>query len=151
MTHRPTRLISFLLLFYISMAGICHAASSDYQSPEQAEGAMTASLQQVRTLFDAGTVFIDVRNPRLYARGHIPGAFHLDLKNAFDEVAVSAIAKKEQDIVIYCSGVKCSRAYHASEKAASWGFNKVHYFRGGIVEWRKAGFPDESGQKQLPK
>ncbi len=133
------------------MASISYAASSDYQSPEQVDGAITTSLLEARTLFDAGAVFIDVRNPRLYARGHIPGAFHLDLKNAFNEMAVTAIAKNEQAIVIYCSGVKCSRSYHASKKAVLWGFKKVHYFRGGIVEWKKAGYPVEMVQKQPPE
>ncbi len=139
--------ISFFLFFTIYIASVSYAAHGDYRSPEQVEGTITTSLQEARTLFDSGAVFIDVRNPRLYARGHIPGAFHLDLKNAFNEMSVTAIAEKEQAIVIYCSGVKCSRSYHASKKAALWGFRKVHYFRGGIVEWKKAGYPVKTGQK----
>jgi rhodanese-related sulfurtransferase len=55
------------------------------------------------------------------------------------------VAKKDQPIVIYCSGVKCSRSYRASEKAVEWGYTKVYYFRGGIVEWKKAGYPVEKG------
>ncbi len=153
MTHKPASLIGLFLFFSINMscASYTYAASKDYQSPEQVEGAITTSLLETRKLFDANAVFIDVRNPRLYARGHIPGAFHLDLKNAFDEKAISAIAKKEQDIVIYCSGVKCSRSYHASKKAVLWGYKKTHYFRGGIVEWKKAGYPVKAGLKQAPE
>ena len=147
MTHTPARLINIILLCITCMTGISYAANSDYRSPEQVEGTITTSLQEAKILFDKGIVFIDVRNPRLYAKKHIPGAFHLDLKNAFNEATVTAIAKKDQDIVIYCSGVKCSRSYHASEKAVLWGFRKVHYFRGGIVEWKNAAYPMDSGSK----
>ncbi len=147
MIKKPVIQISLFLFFIINMAGVSYAADNGYLSPEHAEGAITTSLSQARTLFDNGAVFIDVRNPRLYARRHIPDAFHLDLTDAFNETAVAAIAKKEQAIVIYCSGIKCGRSYHASKKAISWGFTEVHYFRGGIVEWRKAGYPLASGQQ----
>ena len=147
MIHMPARLISLLLFFCTCITNVSYAANSDYRSPEQVEGTITTSFQEAKVLFDKGVVFIDVRNPRLYAKNHIPGAFHLDLKNAFNEPAVTAIAKKDQTIVIYCSGVKCSRSYHASEKAVLWGFRKVHYFRGGIVEWKKAGYPMDSKSK----
>lgn len=114
---------------------------AEYNSPEHVEGSITTSVQQAKALFDKGVVFIDVRNPRLYAKGHIVGAHHLDLKNGFSEDALAALVDREQPLVIYCSGVKCSRSYRASAKAVSWGFNKVHYFRGGIVDWKNAGYP----------
>jgi 3-mercaptopyruvate sulfurtransferase SseA len=31
--------------------------------------------------------------------------------------------------------------------AVSWGFEKVHYFRGGIVDWKNAGYPVETSNK----
>jgi rhodanese-related sulfurtransferase len=95
-------------------------------------------------MFDQGAKFIDVRNPRLYARKHIPGAYHLDLKYVFSEETLGAAAAKDEPIIIYCSGVKCSRSYRAAEKALSWGYQKVYYFRGGIVDWKNAGYPTET-------
>ena len=132
---------SVVLLLGIFATVAVSAEKSEYRSPEQVEGAISTSLEQARQLFDQGAVFVDVRNPRLYAKKHIPGAFHLDLKYNFDEEKLAAVAKKDQPVVIYCSGVKCSRSYRASEKAVSWGYTKVHYFRGGIVDWKKAGYP----------
>lgn len=117
------------------------AEKSEYQSPEKVEGAITTTLTQAKKLFDDGAVFIDVRNTRYYTRGHLPSAIHLDYKYNFDEATLSAVAVKSEPIVIYCSGVKCSRSYRASEKAVSWGFKTVHYFRGGIADWRRAGYP----------
>lgn len=136
--------VSVFIFFSLVLAtGASYADKKDYRSPEQVDGALTTSLQQAKKLFDSGTVFIDVRNPRFYARGHIPGAHHLDFRDNFDESKLDGIAKKDQPIVIYCSGVKCSRSYRASAKAISWGFSRVHYFRVGFSDWKKAGYEIE--------
>jgi len=127
--------LALMLLIFSSQVG------AEYSSPAHVEGSITTSVQQAKALFDKGVVFIDVRNPRLYAKGHIVGAHHLDLKNGFSEDALAVLVDREQPLVIYCSGVRCSRSYRASAKAVSWGFNKVHYFRGGIVDWKNAGYP----------
>ena len=121
--------------------------NAEYRSPESVDGAVTISAEQAKVLYDQGVVFIDVRNPRLHARKHIPGAHHLDLKNTFSEQALAARVDRLQPVVIYCSGVKCRRSYRASGMAVSWGFEKVHYFRGGIVEWKNAGYPVEASNK----
>ena len=136
-------LIAALLLAVTSV----NAGNPDYRSPESVEGAVTIDVKRAKELFDEGTKFIDVRSPRLYARRHIPGVHHLDLKDVFDEQSLAAVAARDEPIVIYCSGVKCSRSYRASEKAVSWGYSKVFYFRGGVADWRKAGYPLESQQQ----
>ena len=139
------------VLFFSSFISVAYAGNENYRSPEKVEGTIPTTHQQARSLFDQGAVFIDVRNPRLYAKKHIPGAHHLDLKNGFGESSVSALAAKSDPIVIYSSGIKCSRSYRASAKAVSWGFTSVHYFRGGIIEWKEAGYPMEYGRQNLVK
>lgn len=137
--------LSFVILLFMlaTFTPPVIAANSNYRSPEQVSGATTITAEEAKMLHDNGVAMIDVRNPRLYARRHIPGAYHLDLKTAYNEASVAAIAGKEDPIVIYCSGVKCSRSYRASEQAVSWGYKEVKYFRGGIVDWRNAGYPVE--------
>jgi rhodanese-related sulfurtransferase len=127
------------------MTGAANADKKAYRSPDTVTGAVTVSVQQAKELFDQGVAFLDVRSPRLYAKGHILGTYHLDFKYNFDEEKLASVAKIDQPLVIYCSGVKCSRSYRASEKAVEWGYTKVYYFRGGIVEWKKAGYPIEKG------
>ena len=137
-----TPVLLLVLGFFACLSMTAQAETKkEWRSPEQVEGTITTSLQQAKTLFDEGVVFVDVRNVRLYTKKHIPGAYHLDLKNGFEEEALAAIVKRDQPVVIYCSGVKCSRSYKASATAVSWGFSKVHYFRGGIVAWKNAGYP----------
>lgn len=119
------------------------AGKQEYRSPDSVQGAITTSVDEAKSLYDQGVTFIDVRNPRFYGKGHIPGAHHLDFKHNYDEATLTAVADRDKPVVIYCSGVVCSRSYRASASAVSWGFKNVHYFRGGIAEWKKAGYPIE--------
>lgn len=127
------------------------AEKTRYRSPESVKGAITTSLQQAKMLFDEGVPFVDVRNVRLFTRKHIPDAHHLDLKKDFNEESLSGVVGKDQPFVIYCSGIKCARSSRAAVSAISWGFTRAHYFRGGIVEWRDAGYPLKYADKQSVK
>jgi len=142
------RLIPLVILVCAAFASPTVAADDKWRSPESVEGANTTGLSQAKQLFDEGAVFIDARNPGLYAKGHIPGAYHLDFKNGFDESALSGLVARDRPVVIYCSGVKCSRSYRASAKAVDWGYSKVHYFRGGIVEWQQSRYPVKTGAER---
>ena len=126
--------------------GNASGADNSFRSPELVMGAKTISVDEAKALFDNRAVFLDVRNPRLFGRKHIPGAIHLDLKTHFTESAVSEVVSKDQPVVIYCSGIKCSRSYRATEKAVAWGFTSVHYFRGGIIAWKNAAYPMEGSE-----
>jgi len=147
-TNRSTRLTVALLVtvFFASVSALAETSDTTkkekkaYRSPESVAGAITTSVTQAKSLYEQGVAFVDVRNPRFFAKGHIPGAFHLDFKYNFDEEKLSAVADKNKPLVIYCSGVVCSRSYRASASAVSWGFKTVHYFRGGIADWKKAGY-----------
>ena len=129
------------LLLSLCLATPVLAKQTSYRSPENVDGAVTTSTIQAKKLFDEGVIFVDVRNIKLHTRKHIPGAHHLDLKKAFNEASLSKLVDKDQPFVIYCSGVKCVRSSRASAMAVSWGFTRVHYFRGGVVAWKKAGYP----------
>ena len=137
--HFPIMTGLALILFMFAPALL--AANTNYQSPLSVDGSTTISLEQARAMFDAGEVFIDVRNPRLFKRKHIPGSYHLDLKNGFEKAALEKIVRKDQPVVIYSSGVNCARGYRAVALAVSWGFTRVQYYRGGIIEWRDANYP----------
>ena len=67
------------------------------------------------------------------------------MKDGFTQQTLAAVAGKDQPVGIYSSGIKCGRAHKASVLAVSWGYQKVYYFRGGIVDWKDVSFPMESG------
>ena len=132
-------------LAMVTVSGLTGAGDDDELAPLHAPGATTIGVDEAKWLYDEGVVFIDVRNPRLYGRRHIPGAHHLDMKDGFTRETLAAVALKDQPIVIYSSGIKCRRAHKGAEFAVAWGYQKIYYFRGGMVDWRDVGFPMESG------
>ena len=141
----PERMLPrWLLLAALSLASPIALAAEDSEdelSPLSVAGAETISTDQAHGLYLAEVPFVDVRNPRLYARRHIPRAHHFDLSSDFNKAALESVVAKHQPVVIYCSGQKCRRSSSATEFAVEWGFTQVKYYRDGIVGWRDAGLP----------
>ena len=118
-------------------------AAPEYVSPETVAGATTIDTAQAKTLFDRGAIFIDVRNQADWEAGRIPGAIHLELDNVFTQVSLTAVARPDQEVVMYCNGTKCPRSSQAAASAVGWGFTRVYYYRLGFPDWRGAGYPAE--------
>ena len=96
MQIRQPRVFSLLLILLLIAAPlISHAAKPGYSAPEAVPGARTVTVEEVKELFDAGVVIVDVRSPRLHARRHIPGAIHLDLKDAVERILPKSASIRE--------------------------------------------------------
>jgi len=109
-------------------------------SPETVDGATTVSTQEAKQLFDRGIVFIDVRSNRDWEAGRIPGSVHIELKHEFTQQSLGAVVSKDQPVVLYCNSIGCMRSSHASQKAVSWGYSKIYYYRLGFPDWKRAGY-----------
>lgn len=137
----------FVVVLVVTMLPVSAIADEDEgESPVSVPGTERVSTAEAFRLHQAGVAFIDVRNPRLYARRHIPGAHHMDLYREFSKAALGEIVGPEESVVLYCSGIKCSRSSTAAAFAVDWGYTHVKYFREGIVGWRDAGYPMVEGQ-----
>ncbi|MEM1231262.1 MAG: rhodanese-like domain-containing protein [Pseudomonadota bacterium] len=89
----------------------------------------------------AAPLLVDVRSAAEYAVSHLPGARHLD-----DRDALLALARANPDrtLLLYCSvGVR-------SSKAARWlkgqGVSNVANLAGSIFEWHNRGLPLENAE-----
>jgi rhodanese-related sulfurtransferase len=118
-------------------------AAPEYVSPKSVPGVTTIDTAQAKILFDRGVIFIDVRSDADWAAGRIPGAVHLELENVFTEDSLGAVARHDQEVVVYCNGTKCPRSSQAAASAVSWGFTKVYYYRLGFPDWQGADYPVE--------
>ena len=79
----------------------------------------------------AGARLLDVREPNVYASGHIPGSVNLPLSQI--AAASELIPDKETPLFVYClSGGRSSSAVGALERM---GYTQVHNI-GGIRAWR---------------
>lgn len=119
------------------------AAASDQESPLTVSGAVTITTEKAKELFDQGVPFVDVRTDKDWDAGRVPGAEHLELKSSFSQSALGAFAGSTDPVVFYCNGSKCLRSAEAAEKAVSWGYGQVYYYRDGFPAWQAAGYPIE--------
>jgi hydroxyacylglutathione hydrolase len=90
---------------------------------------------------DRDLLVIDVRQPTEYAEGHVPGSIHL---NAGDLPTRLAELPRNRPLATICaSGYRSSVAAGLLRQA---GFREVHAVRGGLPDWRAAGYPVETGE-----
>jgi len=79
---------------------------------------------------------LDVRTPEEYAEGHIKGATLIPVQVLAERLAE---VPKNKQVYVYChSGVRSARA---SKMLAKHGFSNIENVVGGIVAWKKAGYP----------
>jgi rhodanese-related sulfurtransferase len=114
------------------------SAGPDNVSPAEVEGATTIDAAQAKALVDAGVAVVDVRWD--WSTGHLAGALNLDVYTEFTEENLSASVAKDEKVVMYGRGVGPHTA-RACARAASWGFEKIYYFREGFIAWKAAGYP----------
>ncbi len=97
-----------------------------------------------------GAILLDLREPRDFAIGHLPGALCLPytpFAEALGEILEARIerewpaADRALPLVLYCYGPECIRSREAGLQAARLGFRNILWFRGGIPEWRQTGYP----------
>jgi rhodanese-related sulfurtransferase len=83
---------------------------------------------------NAGLVIVDVREPWLYSRGHIPGAINIPYGNAHDRILKEL--KPEDTIVFVCHGGPMGDELGGI--LAKNGYTKVCNVKGGMRRWRGA-------------
>ena len=83
-------------------------------------------------------IMIDVREPGLYAAGHIIGAKNVPLSRL--DGAPELAKRKEKPLIVYDDGGEA--AAKAATSLRKQGFNVVN-LAGGLAAWRQAGMPVE--------
>jgi rhodanese-related sulfurtransferase len=131
-------------------AGAAQAA----ETPGTLAGAVVVGADKVKSMAEAGVPVFDTRVANEYAEAHIKGAKNVPYKEKsakstdFDPSQDSFDLKKlPQDkgapLVFYCNAGECWKSYKASAAAVKAGYTKVHWFRGGMPEWKAKGYPVE--------
>ena len=99
-------------------------------------------------------VFVDARNEENYQRGHIPGAYEMDVYQSEKYLpAVAPLCQKAELIVIYCTGADCEDSELGALLLRNAGIpnQKLFVYVGGITEWTSHQFPVETGARQSAK
>lgn len=123
------------------------AADSTVASAVPAEGVV--SLEQMKQLFDAGTaVIIDARSTTEYEEGHIPGAINIphDRIPEFMDMLNNEVST-DAHVVCYCRSLTCDFSDLLATEMKVIGYQDVSVYSGGWDEWKKAGYPAETGPR----
>lgn len=110
-----------------------------YLGPEDTTGVDTAEL--LRRIADGEAVLLDVRPEPEYAAGHLPGAIHIPLAELAGRIGE---LPRDHEIVAYCRGRYCVLAHDAVRLLNAEGLDASRA-TDGVLEWRLAGVPVETG------
>ncbi len=133
----------------------CAAMAAETETPLTLKNGKIISAEEAKKLFDQNAaVFVDVRKPLNYGKGHIKGAVLVEYKGksenrenfdeSNDQFAVDKLpADKNAKIVIYGHGTTGWRAYKGAVYALKAGYKNVLWYRAGFEDWERRGFPKE--------
>ena len=88
-------------------------------------------------------VILDVRTPKEFAEGHLPGAVNIDWK-AKDFADKVAGLDKGKTYLVHCA--LGGRSHSACEKLGKLDFPNVFNLDGGLMAWQRAGKLVEKGE-----
>jgi TolB-like protein/class 3 adenylate cyclase/Flp pilus assembly protein TadD/rhodanese-related sulfurtransferase len=106
------------------------------------KGAVVIDNSTAKELHERGVQFVDI----WYQWGlkRIPNSHYLNIwAYDYNEISLSEIVRKDQEIVIYGSRVSNDATWlpEAVALAVQWGFEKVYHYQGGMSGWENAGYP----------
>lgn len=81
-------------------------------------------------------VLIDVRTPKEFAEGHLPGAININVEDENFAEKMDEL-NKNKNIYLYCKTGK--RSAKAVAIADTLGFKKIYNLDGGFIGWQEAG------------
>ena len=101
------------------------------------------NLADFEKLMKSGkATLVDVRTPKEFAAGHIPGAINIDWKNRHFAENIVKTVTNDKPVAIYChSGNRATRAMFAMD---ALGFNEVYNLEHGINDWNATKKPLET-------
>jgi len=124
-----------------SSLGGCSEAEANKRQPA------LIGTPEARQLLEAASkpLVVDVRPPKEYAAGRIPGAINMPADNFVQEMSK---LRKDKTIVLYEGGQSSGGDVCAASRAAGrallengFSFEKVKVYEDGLAGWRKAGQP----------
>jgi phage shock protein E len=133
-------LVALVLAFVMLNA---QAAESD-QKPDAPKGQARSAtnfnnvdVKQFEKLrSEKNTVVLDVRTPKEYAAGHMPGAVNIDVNSGDFEKRVKGLDPSKTYLVHCGVGVRSAKA---CDKLSKLNFSHLYNLEGGFSAWTKAG------------
>ncbi len=143
-------LVKLICLFVLSLS--LNAFAGEIKSPEVLEGGRVVTSEEAKAYFDSGkALFVDVRNPLNYGKGHIPTAIAAPFagKNGDGLSRLDFLRKLPTDkgapIIFYSHGETGWKSYNAAIEAIKAGYANVMWMREGFNSWERKNLEAVSG------
>ena len=100
------------------------------------------TVAQAKANIDKGAykVILDVREPKEFRKGHIPGAMNIP-RGLLEFKVTAKIPDKATPVLVYCK--TGGRGALAGQVLKKMGYKNVTNMDGGWLAWEKAGYPVE--------
>ena len=118
------------------------AAPALCSTPVEGERYLLVTLREARDLRGKpGVYFVDVNEPEVYERYHIPGATPV----TSEHLRRFLPRDMQSTIVFYCAERRCYASHAAAREAIKLGYRRILIMPEGIFGWANAGLPIEKG------
>jgi rhodanese-related sulfurtransferase len=118
------------------------AAIAPCSTPVSGEQYSLISLREARDLHGKANVFfIDVNEPEVYEKYHIPGAVPV----TSEDLQLFLPRDRQSTLILYCAERRCYASHAAAREAVKLGYSHVLVMPEGIFGWVNAGLPVEKG------
>jgi len=129
------------LIGLILLIGLMAAEKPATAPATRPAGRRDVGVEEFERLWkDKKGMVLDVRTPKEFEAGHIPGAVNIDVNSPEFDKKVAELDKDKLYLVHCASGV---RSVRACEKMNRLDFKQLINLQGGIKAWEKAGKPVE--------
>lgn len=123
-----------------NMYNIVERNREDYEHQASPLEPLPLDASTFKHAMDDGAVVIDVRSPRQFGEGHIPGALHVYLHGSSFPTRVGFVAAPNSRLLLVAENEQDVRG--ATMQLAVVGYDHVTgYLAGGMEAWQQAGFP----------
>ena len=127
-------------------------------TPSGLPGVQRITAKEAQQLQAQGALLVDTRTEKEFKARRIKGAqWAAYIEKSLKDVAFNAAqddfsaldklpaGSQDKPVVFACNGAECWKSYKAAKVAASKGYKKVYWLRGGLPEWAADGLPTEGG------
>ncbi len=105
--------------------------------------------EALKYLEDPAATFVDTRKPEHYAESHVKGAISLPADEKEERFPlVQPLLPEDNLLVLYCYGPECEDAERVAEFLVQLGYHKMIIMSPGFPQWKKAGYPMDTGSEE---
>ncbi|HLU46489.1 MAG TPA: rhodanese-like domain-containing protein [Planctomycetota bacterium] len=127
--------------------------SASESEPKIVDGIEHIGVEAAKRALDDGVLFVDAREAKYYAEGHIPGAYSIPAYGARIEEKIQEISDNwgvSAPVIVYCNeSEECEASHIVANQMKLFGFTDLRIYETGFPGWVRAKLPyvvgDEPG------